>query len=330
MAPLAVDSSRKAEGGPADRGILPPMMRIARPGVALPCLVSWGCGESSPPGDVVVAEGPASATVERSPFDARFELPDGTSWGAPESEVPELGLLSFGAYTSRMNPNRYYDPVEAVPGMWIRPGRVRSATVDGAHAVLDVEIDPLVGAGLDVELTRSCDLPPGDVTPYRCSTTVRVAVREPANVAFTRLAWALEPGEALYGLGERFDEPDGRGRVHTLQMALANTESNLNEIHVPVPWVVSTRGYAVLVEDTRPAGFVLGATRPDVATATFASVGFTFHVVTSPDLCPVRGITASDGSGAHAAGVGVRPADVAQRAGERGGAAGGRGGHPRQ
>ncbi|MBI5499499.1 MAG: glycoside hydrolase family 31 protein [Deltaproteobacteria bacterium] len=250
---------------------------------ALPCLLFASCGSESPPGDVVVGEGPAATTVTRSPFDLRVELTDGTSWGAPGSDVPELGLLSFGAYSTRMNPARYYDPMAPAPGSWIRPGRVRSATVEGGHAVLDVEIDPLVGDGLDVELTRDCDRPPSGGPDYRCWTTVSVRVREPGSVAFTRLAWALEPDEGLYGLGERFDAPEARGRRHAMQMELADTESGLNEVHVPVPWVVSTRGYAVLVEDTRPAGFDLGATDGNVVTATFASVGFTFHVVTSPD-----------------------------------------------
>jgi alpha-glucosidase (family GH31 glycosyl hydrolase) len=272
------------------------MKRSRRLPALLALLPLAACG-TAPAEDIVVGDGPAAATVSRSPFDLTVLLAGGETWAAPDSDAPELGLLSFGVYDARMNPNRYYDPLEPAPQTWIRPGAVRSAAVVGEHALLDVAVDPLVGEGLDVELTRRCDLDPAVDAAGRCWTTVRVAVREPASVAFTRLAWALQPGEGLYGLGERFDAPDGRGRTHALQMMMADTESGLNEVHVPVPWVVSTRGYAVLVEDTRPAAFDLGETNGDAATATFASAGFTFHVVTSPDPWLLAGaITALTGA----------------------------------
>ncbi len=254
-----------------------------------------GCG-GTPAGDIQLGDGPARATVAREPLDLTVELADGSSWTAPDSDEPALGLLSFGVYDARMNPNRYYDPLAPVPGAWLRPGRVRSATVDGDRAELVVDVDPLVGEALDVTLERTCDGAAGD-GDERCWVTVRVVVRNPGWVAFTRLSWALDADEALYGLGERFEEPNARGRAHAMQMMLADTASGLNEVHVPVPWVVSTRGYAVLVEDVRPAGIDLGAADPAVASATFAgATGLTFHVMTATDPWVLAGgITALTG-----------------------------------
>lgn len=257
---------------------------------------AWAACGGGPAGEITLGEGPARVVVAREPFDLTVELAGGSRWAAPASDDPALGLVSFGVYDGRMNPSRYYDPLEPVPGRWVRPGRVRSATLAGDHAELVVEVDPLVGEALEVTIDRGCD-GTAEGSSGRCRATVRLSVRNPGSVAFTRVSWGLAADEALYGLGERFDEPNARGRRHAMQLEMADTSSGLNEVHVPVPWVVSTRGYAVLVEETRPAGFDLGAADPATASATFAgATDLVFHVVTAADPWVLAGgITALAG-----------------------------------
>lgn len=257
-------------------------------GWAAALAAAFGCGSSeSPAGPIEVGEGPGSSTVSRDPFGLTVALANETRWSAPESDLPELGLVSFGI-AERINPFRFYDPAEPVATEWIRPGRVRSAREerDGSgtmrRVVLDVEVPPQLGAGLDVEVEQLCA---GDcASAVRRRTRVTMAVREPASIVlFARVAWALESGEGMYGLGERFGAPDLRGEVHAMQLLPANTASGLNEVHVPIPWVVSTRGYAVLVESYRPAAADLGATVADAATFTVAGESLRFDVFAAPD-----------------------------------------------
>lgn len=239
-----------------------------------------------------VGAGSGAAVVDCDPFGMSVELADGTRWTAPGSADPALGVIAF-AVADRLNPNRYYDPLDPRPSAWIRPGRVISAALERdaggvvTRAALRVEAPPQVGSALALDLRWGCRAPPEG--PPVCGVDVGMTVEDPGAVMFSRLSWSLDGGEALYGLGERFDHPDLAGRKHAMQMEIGGTDSGLNEVHVPVPWIVSTRGYAVLVEETSPGAFDVGATDAAAATATYASPAFSFAVVTARDSWVLAG-----------------------------------------
>jgi alpha-D-xyloside xylohydrolase len=81
-----------------------------------------------------------------------------------------------------------------------------------------------------------------------------------AQVAYLRLRAGVDGEEGFYGLGEYFDSVDNRGHVRAMQIEVdGGLESGYNEAHVPVPFVVGTRGWGLFVESFYPGVFDVAA-----------------------------------------------------------------------
>jgi alpha-D-xyloside xylohydrolase len=83
---------------------------------------------------------------------------------------------------------------------------------------------------------------------------------DPADRVLTYETFALQPGEQLWGLGERFLGPNLAGR----RLAHMNTEpggaNTTDRVYKSVPMVVSSSGYGLFVHHGERAVFDLGAT----------------------------------------------------------------------
>lgn len=103
-------------------------------------------------------------------------------------------------------------------------------------------------------------------------------------VAYIRLRPRADSAEAFYGLGEAFDDVNHRGKVRGMQLELMpELESSYNEAHVPVPFVIGTRGWGLFVESPYPGVFALATSEPDLVEAAFGTglaseQGLTFHL----------------------------------------------------
>ncbi|GDX79164.1 hypothetical protein LBMAG42_09750 [Deltaproteobacteria bacterium] len=97
--------------------------------------------------------------------------------------------------------------------------------------------------------------------------------------------------EAFYGLGETFDSILHRGRVRPMQIEVEiDRESAYNEVHVPVPLLVSSANWGMLVDSFRPGVFDVAATRPDAVTAMFQQEGgFSVDLYAPPTAPEVTG-----------------------------------------
>jgi alpha-D-xyloside xylohydrolase len=86
--------------------------------------------------------------------------------------------------------------------------------------------------------------------------------------------------ETFYGLGETFDAVQHRGRIRPMQMELrTDLESSNNEVHAPVPLLVSNAGWGLLADSYRPGVFDVAATDPDVVEVVYDQMdGFTFDL----------------------------------------------------
>lgn len=82
---------------------------------------------------------------------------------------------------------------------------------------------------------------------------------EKANkIAYLRVRAQVDGSEGFYGLGETFDRPEHRGTVRAMQMEPdLNVESAYNEAHVPIPFLIGTKGWGWFVESLAPAVFVV-------------------------------------------------------------------------
>ncbi|MBX3186612.1 MAG: glycoside hydrolase family 31 protein [Labilithrix sp.] len=80
-----------------------------------------------------------------------------------------------------------------------------------------------------------------------------------------------DPAEGFYGLGEWQDTVDHRGKLRAMQMeADLEIESANNEAHVPVPFLLGTKGWAMFVASRRVGAFDVARKDPGVVEATFA------------------------------------------------------------
>ena len=104
------------------------------------------------------------------------------------------------------------------------------------------------------------------------------------TVAYYRLRARVDAAEGFYGLGEYFDEVNHRGKDRPMQIELdATIESSYNEAHVPVPFVIGTRGWGLFVESYFPGAFQVASEAADTVVATFgtgtaSSDGLAFHL----------------------------------------------------
>lgn len=109
---------------------------------------------------------------------------------------------------------------------------------------------------------------------------VRITVVPDAPAPYVKVAFPVEGDEAFYGLGEWFDGAEHRGHVHPMHfLADPTLESSYNEAHVPVPFLTSTAGWAVLADSRWPGVFDVAAANPDEVTVTFNQEGgFSFDL----------------------------------------------------
>ena len=120
---------------------------------------------------------------------------------------------------------------------------------------------------------------------FRCRLELADAVERVAQaqdlgkpqVIYTGIAARRGPAERFYGLGEWFDRPEHTGTIRPMQIEVAlETVSGYNEAHVPVPFVIGTSGWALFVENRRPALFDVAKTDKERVKALFYSAGFDF------------------------------------------------------
>ncbi len=108
--------------------------------------------------------------------------------------------------------------------------------------------------------------------------------KDGAPVAYLRLRPRADAKEAFYGLGEHYDSVNQRGKVRPMQLEIdTSNESGYNEVHVPIPFVIGTRGWGLFVESPYPAVFSVATEHDDLVDAMFgtglaSTEGLTFHL----------------------------------------------------
>lgn len=203
------------------------------------------------------------ATLSGSP--ARLRLRRASTELIESTEA--IPLLVVGTRSGGISPTRLHDPrLPTPPGIeWVVPTEVR--TVDEAAGTVTLT-HPATG-DVVLRLVRTGD----DVL------SLVVDARGP-DVAMLRFDAPMDDG-GYHGLGEQFAGFDARGRTVAMQMHVTGpdvAESSTNETHVPVPFMVSTKGYGVFVETTEAGAFDVGASDPGRWSARFEGTRATLHL----------------------------------------------------
>lgn len=189
-----------------------------------------------------VASGPVRATVTDAPWSIVVR-----QQGGPElREEQGLGLRSALG--------------------WRRAVRARALRRDGEAVVAEVEVTG--GEVLSVRLS-----PAGD-------GVLALEVRAPRSAQATGTQFVAAPAERFYGSGERSDAVDRRGReteayvsdgpfreedrpfVKTITPPWAQRERD-DATYFPVPWLLSSRGWGVLVDEDVTSRFSAAVARDD-------------------------------------------------------------------
>ncbi|MFN8660300.1 MAG: glycoside hydrolase family 31 protein [Thermomicrobiales bacterium] len=138
---------------------------------------------------------------------------------------------------------------------WYRLTSLRSwkAAPDGARFAVDT--DDIVGRHASVQV---------QILGER-AVRVRVTLDRDVAVAEMGLAFATSPGEGFFGLGERFARGNHRGHEvrHQISDAYVDPVPGHNWTYFPIPFVLSSQGYGLMLDTTRSGTFRLGSDRED-------------------------------------------------------------------
>lgn len=194
----------------------------------------------------------------------------------------ELGTLPMLDDTVSYDPYSLYVPSALKPppdGLaWLA---VESLTVSSSTATaMAVDLTYAEGkrASLSIEVTG-----PGS---FRARI---VPDKAGASVAYFRLRPRASDKEGFYGLGEHYDDINQRGKIRAMQLELDPTnESGDNEEHVPIPFLIGTKGWGLYVASSFPGVFAVAneeAHRIDAAfgTGLKSNDGLVFHLFGEPD-----------------------------------------------
>ena len=217
-----------------------------------------GLAASTPPAlaeTIEVGTGDLRAQIETDPWRLTFVDADGRAvLRESAGRTGSQGTLGFRTLTG-----------------WAHATRATAVRREGGALMADLETDDPLGRGLEVRIA-----PAGEGI---VSLEARIT-GDPGDAATLGLGFDYEHSERLMGLGERPTAVDHRGRVVETYVADGPYQPGLERqgislfvpgpgfrdrndaTYFPIPWVVSTRGYGVLVDNTETAYHRFGTVRP--------------------------------------------------------------------
>jgi len=235
-----------------------------------------GCADASP---LLAREG---FTLGARPYTLGV-APDGLGITLRRGETTLL-VLDAAAFqlgvVDALDDQKSYDPWdverrgESDAGITFFSPRLASPSLDADGRRAQIELD--YGGGLAARLVVGDE---GDgafrlvLVPEEggAASSEGAGSRPRVALARVRARTTGDPREGFYGLGEQQDSVDNRGKLRAMQLeADLDLESANNEAHVPVPFLVGTRGWAMFVDNDRAGVFDVARKDPAAIEATFA------------------------------------------------------------
>lgn len=190
-----------------------------------------------------------------------------------------LLFLCFCESTQVLPPARTFDLGDGTTATFGNDGSL-VVTRDGA--TLLASAGPLASRSLDADSPDAWHDPAKTTYTFESLDPRGVDVESPepgvlhvtthddgAPTALVRVSLASDDG-FYTGLGERFGHVGARGQIVPMQLEIdAKFESATNDAHVPVPLLVSSKGYGVFVESRESGAFDVASTDAGTVTATF-------------------------------------------------------------
>lgn len=262
-------------------------MKTRFPTLATALLVGcWACTQTTgstapPPATLDLTLGEATLSIRASEAGMTLRRGDTTLW--------ELGTdgLELGTQTSR-------DPSASLDPYWLE----ETSDAFAPDPPVDLVFHPLTSWKASRLASGAVSVEAGFADGARTTLELSVAdgrvkgvwkvVSEGSGslVNYLRVRVATTETEGLYGLGGWMDEVNHRGKLRPTQMEVdLSLESANNELHEPVPLLISTRGWGIFVESLRLGVFDVAKTRADRVSFTYGlgedalGAGLTFHLM---------------------------------------------------
>lgn len=278
--------------------------------LVLAVLAHAGCGggSSSADADAVASDATLEADSSAATLGLRIQAEPfalvlvSTDAAGDAVDVATIPTLSLGT-VSPLNPETNYDPYWFYRGLDGKPAQKLPVGFARAQVTgLSGAVETTATGGLKARLvTDAGHLVTLTAEPEGEAGVLLTLAPDPASpaglpaVVTTALQWPMAEGENFYGSGERFDAVALRGTFAGLQFEALASESAYNEAHVPVPFVVSTLGYGVYVEETRPGILDFGTIATDQARLEFMHDQVKVHLFVGTPLDIVGAYTAVAG-----------------------------------
>ncbi|APR86795.1 Alpha-xylosidase [Minicystis rosea] len=251
--------------------------------VSIACAAA-SCGDASRPPAMVT--GRPTQSLSAGDFSVRVD-PDGLSVTLLRGDVKLLDFpadaLELGLVTA-VDDITNYDPVAIIAPTalhqppddltWISPKHVDVTKAE--TGTLDVTLTYPEGKEATLHIEAPAD------GSFRLVLTPAATVA--GEVAYFRLRPRADEAEGFYGLGEHFDDVNQRGKVRAMQIEIEGTsETTYNNVHVPIPLLIGTRGWGLFVESPFPSVFSVAVDEADRVDAMFGTGpaskdGLTFHL----------------------------------------------------
>lgn len=236
--------------------------------------LSGGCADPEPEPDPP----PAPVRLRTGPFSVEVVPADSSLVLRRDGEV----LLRFPADAIQLATVEKLDERQSYDPYWLEygeevfpPGEPKGMTWHTVEKLAPAAPGATDEAAFRLDLSggvrASLSLRPD--AEGRFSVVIEAIETAGRKVAFVRLRPRIDGGEGLYGLGEWPDTANHRGLVRPMQIEIDVTESANNEAHVPVPFLIGTRGWGLFVQSDRAGVFALANKQPDLVEVTY-SVAF--------------------------------------------------------
>lgn len=228
--------------------------------VASPALGRADDGPATPPASgTVIDSGALSARIEADPFRLVFEGANGTALaGAPSPDPAAIGTIGFHDGAAWRQATRVLSV----------HGRIGRGPVD-----LVLATDDPAGRRLRLRLAAAAD------GMIEAKMRLETAPGAGGEVVALGAAWQARDGERFFGLGERADAlehggsdvesyvSDGPYREDEYEgigalLPPPGFRRRLDATYFPIPWVLSSAGYGVLVVNDDTVYHHLGTERP--------------------------------------------------------------------
>ncbi|HEX2016896.1 MAG TPA: TIM-barrel domain-containing protein, partial [Solirubrobacteraceae bacterium] len=246
-------------------------------------IISAGSARAEPPGALTVSSGALVASISPNPWQLVFRDARGTP---VVTESTGLGLGRTGTLGFESGGGAWYHATRVLTQA--REGSAWTATVattDPGGRSLAVRLEP-DGEGV-LRLTASVNGPVTDVT------STGIGFQSPGGerfLGFGERSNAVDQGGGTVEsfVGERPHQPEERPFVPVLAPPWAYHPRE-DATYWPIPWMLSTRGYGVLVDNNDTSYFYLRSDQPDAWSAQVASAQIALRVFAGPSPAQALG-----------------------------------------